>query len=191
MLAHLDRLAASAELIGAVNCVADSDGELVGENTDGRGFVVSLQTIVDLIGRRIVLFGGGGAARAIAVESALAGAASITIVNRSSARDAALVELIRTRAPASAELVAWNQRSEVPEDAGIVVNATSIGLLGAAQRRLDLGTDSLAPQMVVADVIPNPARTALLHDGQARGCTTLDGRGMLVNPDRHRAVDRG
>ena len=69
----------------------------------------------------------------------------------------------------------------MPEDAGIVVNATSIGLSGAGQRRLDLEADSLAPHMVVADVIPNPARTAFLEDAQARGCTTLDGRGMLVN----------
>jgi shikimate dehydrogenase len=181
VIAHLDRLAVSAELIGAVNCVVNRDGVLVGENTDGRGFVASLQTITDPAGQRVVLFGAGGAARAIAVESALAGAASITVVNRSAARGAALVELVRTRTLASAELAAWGERYRVPEDAGIVVNATSIGLSGAAQRKLDLETDSLAPQMVVADVIPNPARTALLQDAQTRGCRTLDGRGMLVN----------
>jgi shikimate dehydrogenase len=178
---HLDRLAASAELIGAVNCVVNRDGELVGENTDGRGFVSSLRPFVDPAGQKIVLFGAGGAAQAIAVESALAGAASITVVNRSPARGAALVELIRSRTQASAELTPWNERYGVPEDAGIVVNATSIGLLGGARSRLELELDSLAPHMVVADVIPNPARTPLLQDAQARGCTTLDGRGMLVN----------
>ena len=181
VLGHLDRIADSAELIGAVNCVVNRDGELVGENTDGRGFVASLQTIVDPAGQRIVVFGAGGAARAIAVESALAGAASITVVNRSPDRGAELVELIRTRTQASAELAAWGDRYRVPEDAGIVVNATSIGLFGAAQRRLALEPGSLAPRMVVADVIPNPTTTPLLQDAQARGCATLDGRGMLVN----------
>jgi shikimate dehydrogenase len=181
VLGHLDRIADSAELIGAVNCVVNRDGELVGENTDGRGFVASLQTIVDPAGQRIVVFGAGGAARAIAVESALAGAASITVVNRSPDRGAELVELIRTRTQASAELAAWNEPYRVPDDAGIVVNATSIGLFGAAQRRLALEPGSLAPRMVVADVIPNPTTTPLLQDAQARGCATLDGRGMLVN----------
>ncbi|HET7047772.1 MAG TPA: shikimate dehydrogenase [Solirubrobacteraceae bacterium] len=181
VITHLDRLAVSAEMIGAVNCVVSRDGELVGENTDGRGFVASLQTVIDPAGQKIVLFGAGGAAQAIAVESALAGATSITVVNRSPARGAALVQLIRTRTQASAELAAWSECYRVPEDAGIVVNATSIGLSGAGQSRLDLEADSLARHMVVADVIPNPARTAFLEDAQARGCTTLDGRGMLVN----------
>src|SRR5207247_7603104 len=82
---------------------------------------------------------------------------------------------------ARAELAAWTERYRVPQDAGIVVNATSIGLLGVAHQSLDLELDSLAPHMVVADVIPNPDRTPLLQDAQARGCITLDGRGMLVD----------
>ena len=78
----LDELAESASLIGAVNCVVERDGRWIGENTDGKGFVASLRTVVDPAGASLVLLGAGGAARAIAVESALAGVASITVVNR-------------------------------------------------------------------------------------------------------------
>jgi shikimate dehydrogenase len=178
---HLDGLAESAQLIGAVNCVVDRDGRLVGENTDGQGFVTSLRTVIDPAGTSIVLFGAGGAARAIAVESALAGAASITVVNRNPTRGAELVELLNERTDAHAELVVWDRAYRVPAGTDIVVNATSIGLFPDVDARLDLDPDSLQPGMVVADVIPNPPRTRLIRDAEARGATVLDGLGMLVN----------
>ena len=79
---YLDQLAPSAKIIGAVNCVVIRKGRLIGENTDGQGFLTSLKTVTDPAGKDVVLFGAGGAARAIAVELALAGAASIHVVNR-------------------------------------------------------------------------------------------------------------
>ena len=69
----------------------------------------------------------------------------------------------------------------MPEGTDIVVNATSIGLFPDVDARLDLDPDTLRPGMVVADVIPNPPRTRLIRDAEARGCTVLDGLGMLVN----------
>jgi shikimate dehydrogenase len=181
VLEHVDRLAPSAELIGAVNCVVARDGELIGENTDGQGFLASLRKLIDPSGQELVLFGAGGAARAIAVESALAGAALITVVNRDRDRGAQLVSLLRTHTAASAELVVWDRPYRLPDSTSVVVNATSIGLAPDADARLEIEFDSLAPDMVVADVIPNPPRTALLRDAQVRGCVTLDGLGMLVN----------
>jgi shikimate dehydrogenase len=181
VLEHVDRLGPSAELIGAVNCVVARDGELIGENTDGQGFLASLRTLIDPSGQELVLFGAGGAARAIAVESALAGAALITVVNRDRDRGAQLVSLLRTQTAASAELVVWDRPYRLPDSTSVVVNATSIGLGPDADARLEIEFDSLAPDMVVADVIPNPPRTALLRDAQVRGCVTLDGLGMLVN----------
>src|SRR3954463_9680922 len=76
---HLDGLGESARLIGAVNCAVRRDGAYIGENTDGQGFLASLRTVVDPAGKALVVFGAGGAARAIAVETALAGARSITV----------------------------------------------------------------------------------------------------------------
>jgi shikimate dehydrogenase len=181
VIEHLDGLADSATVIGAVNCVVRRDGLLIGENTDGQGFVASLRTVVDPAGKSLVVFGAGGAARAIAVETALAGAAAITIVNRDPSRGAELVALLDERTPAQAELVAWDGPYSVPESTDIVVNATSIGLFPALDARLELELDSLRPGLVVADVIPNPPRTRLIRDAEPRGCTVLDGLGMLVN----------
>jgi shikimate dehydrogenase len=181
VIEHLDGLADSATVIGAVNCVVRRDGRLIGENTDGQGFLTSLQTVVEPNGKALVVFGAGGAARAIAVETALAGASSITIVNRDPARGAELVALVNERTPARAELVVWDGAYVVPAGTDIVVNATSIGLFPDVDAQLDLDLDSLRPGMVVADVIPNPPRTRLIRDAEARGCTVLDGLGMLVN----------
>ncbi|HYI18583.1 MAG TPA: shikimate dehydrogenase, partial [Solirubrobacteraceae bacterium] len=177
---HLDGLAASAEVIGAVNCVVRRDGAYVGENTDGQGFLASLRTVADPAGSSLVVLGAGGAARAIAVEAALAGATAITIVNRDRERGSELVALLEARTPASAELVAWDRTFAVPAGTDIVVNATSVGLFPDVDARVDLDVESLAPGMVVADVIPNPPRTRLIRDAEARGCTVLDGLGMLV-----------
>jgi shikimate dehydrogenase len=181
VIPHLDALHQSAELIGAVNCVMRRDEGWVGANTDGQGFVASLRTVVDPAGASIVLFGAGGAARAIAVESALAGAAHITVVNRDAARGHQLVSLIAERTPARAELTVWDHRYALPETAEIVINATSIGLFPDVDARLEIEPDSIRRDMVVADVIPNPPRTGLLRGAEQRGATVLDGLGMLVN----------
>jgi shikimate dehydrogenase len=181
---HLSELAESAGIIGAVNCVVRRDGRWVGENTDGQGFLTSLRGCVDPLGAHVVVLGAGGAARAIAIETALAGAAAITVVNRDRARGAALAELIATTTPATAADVPWTGPYRIPGEADILVNATSIGLHpnGGALPDLDLST--LRPALTVADVIPNPPVTALLRAATAAGCTTLDGLGMLVEQAR-------
>jgi len=82
---HLDGLGESAALMGAVNCVVRRDGRLIGENTDGKGFVESLRALTDPAGKTVVMFGAGGAARAIGVELALAGTSEVVVVNRGEA----------------------------------------------------------------------------------------------------------
>ena len=181
VIPHLDRLGRSAGVMEAVNCVVVDGEELVGENTDGKGFLQSLRQVTDPAGKRLTILGAGGAARAIAVETALAGASRITIVNRSAQRGRQLVELLQTRTEAEARFLPWEGDHAVSEDTEILINATSIGMHPDAAARLPLRTDTLTPGMVVADVIANPPRTRLLQDAAARGCTTLDGLGMLVN----------
>jgi shikimate dehydrogenase len=181
VIKYLDGLGSSAALIGAVNCVVRRDGRYIGENTDGQGFLTALRTVVDPVGKRVVLFGAGGAARAIAVETALAGAAAITVVNRDLARGSELVTILNEKTPAQADLVRWDRPYRISEETNIVVNATSIGLFPDVEGRLDLHLESLRPGLVVADVIANPPRTWLIRDAEAHGCTVLDGLGMLVN----------
>lgn len=180
VIEHLDGLAASAAVIGAVNCVVRRDGAYLGENTDGQGFLASLRTVADPADRSLVVLGAGGAARAIAVEAALAGARSVTIVNRDAGRGEELAALVAERTPAEAEFVAWAGPFLIPDGTDIVVNATPVGLFPDVDARVDLDVESLRPGLVVADVIPNPPRTNLIRDAEARGCTVLDGLGMLV-----------
>src|SRR6187401_2558829 len=94
----LDGLGESAALIGAVNCVVRRGERFIGENTDGKGFLNALQAVVDPRGRKVVMFGAGGAARAIAVELALVGMRSLTVVNRAVARGQELVATLRNKA---------------------------------------------------------------------------------------------
>jgi len=180
VIQHLDGLGESAALMGAVNCVVLRDGRLMGENTDGKGFLTSLRSVADPAGQSVVMFGAGGAARAVAVELGLAGARRITVVNRSPGRGGELVDLLRSRLHVEADFVPWTGDFAIPSSTGLVINATSIGLYDA-DARLALDVSSLLPGMVVADVIGNPPRTRLIRDAEARGCRVLDGLGMLVN----------
>ena len=154
VIEHLDGLGESAKIIGAVNCAVRRDGKFIGENTDGKGFVNSLREQTDPAGKRMVMFGAGGAARAIGVEVALAGATHITVVNRSAPRGAALVKLLNEKTPAQADFVLWDGDYSIPSEIDIVVNATSIGLFPDVDAQLAVNVDTLAAGMVVADVIP-------------------------------------
>ena len=181
VIPFLDGLGESAAVMGAVNCAVLRGGKLIGENTDGKGFLQSLRELIDPAGKTVVMFGAGGAARAIGVELALAGAKRITIVNRDQKRGQTLVDLLNGKTSAPSELALWRGPYTIPIDAEVVINATSIGLYPDVDARLDLDLDSLRKGLVVADVIPNPPRTNLIKDAEARGCRTLDGLGMLVN----------
>lgn len=180
VIPHLDGLGESAGIMGAVNCVVRRGDQLIGENTDGKGFLKSLASVIDPRGKSVVLFGAGGASRAIAVELGLAGVKKITVVNRSQERGAELVALLRAKLQLDAEFAHWTGDYCVPAGADVVINGTSIGLYDG-DARIAVDPASLRPGMVVADVIFNPPRTRLLRDAEARGCKVLDGLGMLVN----------
>jgi shikimate dehydrogenase len=178
---HLDEVAESARLMGAVNCVVRKGSRLVGENTDGKGFLASLRPIVDPRGRRFVLFGAGGAARAIGVELVLAGAPQITAVNRGVERGRELAGLLGKAGMKDVQFVEWKGRYRIPAGTDVVINATSIGLFPDVNAELQVDFDTLASGMTAADVIPNPPRTHFIRTAQERGCRVIDGLGMLVN----------
>jgi shikimate dehydrogenase len=180
---HLDGLSQAAGLIGAVNCVVREGDRLLGENTDGAGFLAALRPRRDPSGLRAVLLGAGGAARAVAVELALAGAASITVVNRSPERSRELGALLERHA-GEVRVEQLAERFEVPPDTDLVVNATSIGLYPDVDAEVPLALEAVAGRALVADVIPNPPETRFLREAAAAGCETLDGLGMLVEQGR-------
>ena len=181
VIEHLDGLGESAAVMQAVNCVVIREGKLIGENTDGKGFVQSLKELTDPTDKKIVMFGAGGAARAIGVEVAIAGATHLTVVNRTESRGRELVDLFNSKTDATAEFVLWDQEFSIPADTDVVINATSIGLFPDVDARLAIDFDTLTSRMVVADVIPNPPRTHLVRTAAEKGCPVIDGLGMLVN----------
>ena len=182
VLKYLDEISPAAQLMGAVNTVVRQGDRLVGENTDGKGFMQSLRLDagVDPAGRRIVVLGAGGAARAITVELALAGAAHIHVVNRSPDRGQALVDLLKEKTPVEATFSAWVRPYALPAGTDVLVHATSIGLFPGGSDRPDVDYATILPGMIVCDVIPNPPQTPFLEEARARGARTLDGLGMLV-----------
>lgn len=179
VIRHLDGLGESARLIKAVNCVVRRGEQLVGENTDGKGFLASLVTVRDPRGAHVMLLGAGGAARAIAVELVLAGVSRLTIFNRSAARGEELAELVRAARPIDVTANAWAGDAAISPDVDVLVNCTSIGL-GDKTVRVPIDRATLRPGLIVADVIPNPPQTRFLAEAKAAGCKTLDGLGMLV-----------
>lgn len=180
VIPFLDSLSPAAELMGAVNCVNRVGDKLIGDNADGKGFYQSLRETCDPAGLSVAIMGAGGAARAIAVELALAGVNEITIVNRSAERGQALVDLLASKTNAKAQLVALTGNFNIPEHVAIFINATSIGL-GDAAARIPVDAQSLRPELIVADVVFNPPQTWLIRTAAEHGCRTIDGLGMLVN----------
>ena len=181
VMKYLDAVDADAELIDAVNTIYIKAGKLCGANTDGKGFLQSLRDEnIPVKNTHATLLGAGGAAKAIAVELALAGAAKVNIVNRTPERGQKLVALLCEKTSAKAEYLPWNPAVKIPEDTQILINATNIGLYPDPSCP-DIDFSTVHPGMIVCDVVPNPPKTPFLNQARSLGCKTLDGLSMLVN----------
>ena len=175
----LDELTEAAGIIGAVNTVINEEGRWIGENTDGKGFVLALELEgVSPKGKRITILGAGGAARAIAVECALAGAEQISVINRNAERGNELAKLIASRTAAKASYLPWTPGIAIPADTEILIQATCVGL--CSDEKPDIDYTSITANMVVSDVVFNPVMPVFLKEAQARGAKVVTGIGMLV-----------
>jgi len=184
VIKYLDKIAPSAKLIGAVNTIINDDGVLTGENTDGQGFMIALDSAdVSAKDKNIVVLGAGGAARAICVELALAGAKKLTIVNipKDMALGEGLVQTLKENTTVSVDYVPWVDKFKIPAGTDILVNATSIGLYPNITDKPNIDYDTLTTAMYVQDVIPNPAFTPFLQEAEKRGVKWQSGLSMLIN----------
>jgi len=184
VMKYIDKVAPSARLIGAVNTIINDDGVLTGENTDGQGFMIALKNAgIEPAGKKVAILGAGGAARAISVEMALAGAQRLTIVNipRDIALGEGLIATLKQNTTIEAEYVPWVGKYRVPQDIDILVNATSIGLYPNVNDKPDIDYDSIGSGVYVQDVIPNPAFTPFLREADKRGLRWQSGMQMLIN----------
>ena len=181
MIPMLDELTEAASIIGAVNTVIEKDGRWLGENTDGKGFVTALRLAgVDPAGKQFTILGAGGAARAISVECALAGAKSIAIINRNEDRGQELAQLIAEKTAAESRYLHWEPAMAVPANTDILINATCVGLHPHATDKPDLDYSTITADMVVSDVVFNPVDPLFLREARSRGAKTISGIGMLV-----------
>lgn len=177
--ATVDHLSDAAAVLGAVNCVAIADQSTVGHNTDGAGFVASLQAETDrsVAGEVCAVLGAGGAARSIIRALADAGAREVLVVNRTEATGLAAAAV----APGCARLTTHAELGS----ATLVVNATSVGMADASdpqeQAAVPVDVALLADGALVADIVYHPRRTALIAAAESRGLDTLGGLGMLVH----------
>lgn len=182
VIEHLDELSQAARIIGAVNTVANRDGKLFGENTDGKGFVKSLTDEgISLQDKVITILGAGGAAKAIGVECALAGAKSITIINRNAERGNELVKTITENTAAKACYIPWEGAAAIPAGTEILINATCVGLHPNVNDCPDICYADITPGMIVSDVVFNPAMPVFLQKAEQQGAKIITGLGMLVN----------
>ncbi|MFY2824075.1 shikimate dehydrogenase [Ruegeria sp. MALMAid1280] len=177
-----DHVSDRASVIGAANTlVFQKDGSIHADNTDGYGFLENLRsgapdwTPSD---GPAVVFGAGGAARAVLQSLLDAGVPQIMLTNRTRARADQLQQEFGDRV----SVVDWLQAGNVIENAELVVNTTSLGMQGQPELRVPL--DGLQPGAVVTDLVYAPLKTRLLQSAEQAGCTTVDGLGMLL----HQAV---
>jgi shikimate dehydrogenase len=178
----LDGISQEARIIGAVNTVVNRDGALIGENTDGKGFLRGLQQDagVDPRGKRVAILGAGGAARAIATELLLAGVAELHVLNRGIERGLEMVSDLERNTGARIRFGPWSNTYVVPSDMDILVNATSIGLYPDVHAIPDVSLAAAKGDLLVCDAVFNPPVTRLLALAKDRGMPTLDGLSMLV-----------
>jgi len=182
VVARLDALGASAELIGAVNCVVRRGETLVGENTDGRGFVEALRTVRDPAGARVVVLGAGGAARAVLAALADIGCDEVRLVNRTAAKAKALADLADVLSMHAAAY-AWEDVSRALTGAHLLVNATSLGMSGAPPLPA-LELSCLAEDAAVYDLVYAPRETPLLTAARLQGLNAIEGLDMLIGQAR-------
>lgn len=171
-----------ATLIGAANTlIFRKDGKVHADNTDGYGFLENLRSNAPDWSPKsgpAAILGAGGAARAVVASLLDAGTPELLLTNRTRVRAEAIAEEFGHRVT----VVDWVQAGNMIDDAALVVNTTSLGMVGHAELRVPL--DGLRPDMVVTDLVYTPLKTHLLKEAEAAGCKTVDGLGMLL----HQAV---
>lgn len=188
VLAYLDQLSPEAELIGAVNTIVHQEQRLIGYNTDGMGFVRSVnETGHPIKNQKIVVLGAGGAAKAIVVQMALEGAQEITIYKRLNATFLPLNEYfakVSEKTGCPIRLHDYADESQLALDlsqANLLINATDIGM-GSKKDQLPIADVKLLhSQLAVFDLIYSPSETRLIQEAKKMGIKAYNGLGMLIH----------
>jgi shikimate dehydrogenase len=169
----------SCLMSGAVNTVVIRNGRLHGYNSDGFGFLESLKAQYPAWkGGRVAVIGAGGAARGVIASLRGAGGGPFALVNRTPEKAVEIVKAFSL----DAEVYPWLRRSEALKDATLLVNCSTLGMVGHPPMSLDL--QHLPKEAAVCDIVYRPLMTDLLNRAKARGNPVIEGLGMLLHQGR-------
>ena len=185
---YMDELSKAAQIIGAVNTIVNDGGRLLGHITDGVGFVDNLKDHdVAVVGKKMTIIGGGGAATAIYVQCAIDGAREISIFKRQDAslgRTLEIVEKVRASVPACVinvyDTADIEKMTEEIQSSDILVNGTIVGMTPMDNESPVKDLSAFHKELVVCDIIYNPIETKLLREAKEAGCKCVGGKGMLL-----------
>lgn len=178
IMPFLDRLDPLSEAIGAVNTVVNENGQLVGYNTDGSGFLRSLESsLPDLKNRKVLIIGAGGAARAIYFTLAHYGISTIDIVNRTADKGIKL----KADCPykVNTEILDFSSAEKRIEVYSLLIQTTSIGMSPEIDK-VPLSVDRIKEEAFVSDIIYNPVETKFLQMAKQKGAMVQNGIDMFV-----------
>ena len=182
VIPYLDELSDEVRLIGAVNTVVNQNGNLIGYNTDGKGFFKSLPSFT-ILGKKMTLLGAGGAAKAVLAQAILDGASQVSVFVRSTSMEKtkAYLERLQSETGFRVDLYALEEHSVLQERiaaSDLLVNATSVGMDGKSS---PVPENLLLPEnLLVADIIYQPFETPFLQWAKSQGNVAVNGLGMLL-----------
>lgn len=183
IMEFLDEIDPLAETIGAVNTICIRNGRTRGYNTDGEGFVRSLEEKADISvqGKRFFILGCGGAVRAIAMTLAFKGAEKIYLCNRTQQKAESLTEEINKKITNCVEVVGRATDTIAPflKECDVLINGTKLGMHPDINST-PIDKVLLSKNLIVSDIVYNPLMTRLLKNALDSGCTVVDGLGMLI-----------
>lgn len=184
IMQYLEEISKEAKLIGAVNTVVKENGRLIGYNTDGKGYIASLEEEkIPVKNQKVVMVGAGGAAKSIAIQLAMEGVEEILLLNRTPEPAEEIANTITENIPGCGiKVQEFNQSNlqKALEEANILINCTPLGMYSMKDSSIIEDESILRKDLVVSDLVYNPAETKLLGQGKNRGCKTINGLGMLI-----------
>ncbi|MBO1299401.1 MULTISPECIES: shikimate dehydrogenase [unclassified Enterococcus] len=186
VIPYLDELSQEAQLIGAVNTIVHRDNRLIGYNTDGMGFMRSVNEAgIAIKDKKVTMLGAGGAAKAIVVQAALDQAKEIVIYKRKNATFASVASTFQKIAEQTGchitikDYADTEQLKKNLEDTDLLINGTDMGM-GEKKEMVPIDPQLLHPKIAVFDLIYSPRETRFLKEAKAQGCLTRNGLGMLL-----------
>lgn len=179
IMPFLDEISEEARIIGAVNTVVNENGKLLGYNTDGEGYVRSLleETGTTLIGKKVLVLGAGGAARAINYSLSKQPIRQLVIVNRDKEKADQMKNELKKQVEVG--VAGYEELEEEIRKTDVIINTTSIGMFPHSHQSL-IEKEWIEPRHLVSDIIYNPLATQLLQDAKEQGAVVHSGLGMFV-----------